>query len=140
MKKDLIIIFGNFNILHPGHLRLFRYAKSMKKYLWIGLLGDQISQNNALLSEQDRLETLEVNSYVDKCFIVNESIEEVILKHKPFGVLKGKEYENSINSELEPLKSYGGKLIFGSGDVSFSSIDLLRKEYFDESYGCWIFK
>ena len=96
----------------------------MKKYLWIGLLGDQISQNNALLSEQDRLETLEVNSYVDKCFIVNESIEEVILKHKPFGVLKGKEYENSINSELEPLKSYGGKLIFGSGDVSFSSIDL----------------
>mgnify|MGYP000041102775 FL=1 len=133
MKKDLIIIFGNFNILHPGHLRLFRYAKSIKKDLWIGLLGDQISQNNALLSEQDRLETLEVNSYVDKSFIVNESIDEVILKYKPYAVLKGKEYENAINSELESLESYGGKLIFGSGDVSFSSIDLLRKEYFDES-------
>tara|TARA_Y100000741_G_scaffold359911_1_gene341319 strand:- start:12633 stop:14078 length:1446 start_codon:yes stop_codon:yes gene_type:complete len=133
MKKDLIIIFGNFNILHPGHLRLFRYAKSIKKELWIGLLGDEISKNNALISEQDRLETLQVNSYVDKCFIVNESISDVILKHKPYAVLKGKEYENSINQELEPLNSYGGKLIFGSGDVSFSSIDLLRKEYFDES-------
>jgi len=133
MKKNLIIIFGNFNILHPGHLRLFRYAKSIKKELWIGLLGDKISKNNALISEQDRLETLKVNSYVDKCFIVNESISDVILKHKPYAVLKGKEYENSINQELEPLDSYGGKLIFGSGDVSFSSVDLLRKEYFDEN-------
>jgi rfaE bifunctional protein kinase chain/domain len=133
MKKDLIIIFGNFNILHPGHLRLFRYAKSIKKDLWIGLLGDNMSQNNALISEQDRLETLQVNSYVDECFIVNESIADVILKYKPYAVLKGKEYEQSINAELEPLNSYGGKLIFGSGDVSFSSIDLLRKEYFDEN-------
>mgnify|MGYP001447957904 CR=1 FL=1 len=133
MKKDLIIIFGNFNILHPGHLRLFRYAKSIKKHLWIGLLGDKISQNNALISEQDRLETLEVNSYVDKCFIVNESVSDIIIKYKPYAVLKGKEYENSINQETESLNSYGGKLIFGSGDVSFSSIDLLRKEYFDES-------
>ena len=49
MKKDLIIIFGNFNILHPGHLRLFRYAKSIKQELWIGLLGDKISKNNALI-------------------------------------------------------------------------------------------
>ena len=113
MKKDLIIIFGNFNILHPGHLRLFRYAKSIKKDLWIGLLGDNMSQNNALISEQDRLETLQVNSYVDECFIVNESIADVILKYKPYAVLKGKEYEQSINTELEPLNSYGGKLIFG---------------------------
>jgi rfaE bifunctional protein kinase chain/domain len=133
LNKDLIIIFGNFYIIHPGHLRLFRYAKSFNKEVRIGLFSDDYAKDDLLIGEEYRLEALKANSYIDKCFLVNQPIEEIILEHKPFAVLKGKEYENASNPETSALNSYGGKLIFSSGDVSFSSIDLLRKEYFDSN-------
>ena len=47
---------------------------------------------------------------------------------KPRIVVKGKEYEQAFNEESEIISSYGGKLVFSSGDVSFSSLDLLKKE------------
>ena len=41
---------------------------------------------------------------------------------------KGKEYENQNNQEQSPLQSYGGRLIFSSGEIAFSSYDLIQKE------------
>ena len=35
----------------------------------------------------------------------------------------------ALNPEEEVLKSYGGKLLFGSGEIVFSSLDLLRKNF-----------
>ena len=131
MNKDLVIIFGNFNILHPGHLRLLRFAKSLNKKLVIGLYSDKIAGNAIFVPEKLRLDSILANSWVDDAFIVDRPIEEVIKEMKPYAVVKGKEYENSINPEEECIREYGGQLLFSSGDVSFSSIDLLRKEYFE---------
>ena len=33
MKKKKVFITGNFNILHPGHIRLFKFAKSLGQKL-----------------------------------------------------------------------------------------------------------
>ena len=48
-------------------------------------------------------------------------------KSKPDIVVKGKEHENQQNDELGAIQEYGGKLIFSSGEVVFSSMDLIRK-------------
>ena len=29
MNEDLVLIFGNFNILHPGQLRLLRFESKL---------------------------------------------------------------------------------------------------------------
>ena len=128
MDKNKILVFGNFNIVHPGHLRLLRFAKSLKGHLIVAVSSDRIAGNEVHVPEDLRLEVLKTNNWVDEAFIYDEPIIDIIKKHKPDYVVKGKEYENQQNEEEEIISSYGGKLVFSSGDVAFSSIDLLRKE------------
>lgn len=128
MDKNKVLVFGNFNIVHPGHLRLLRFAKSLNGLLYVGVSSDEIAGNEGHVPEKLRLETLKTNNWVDKAFIYKDPIIQVIKKLKPHIVVKGKEYENQHNEEADVIASYGGKLVFGSGDVSFSSLDLLKKE------------
>ena len=128
MNKDMIFVYGNFNIVHPGHLRLLRFAKSLNGNLHVAVSSDKIAGESGHVPEKLRLEALSTNNWVDHAFIYKEPIIEVIKKLKPHIVVKGKEYESQHNEESGVIASYGGRLVFSSGDVSFSSLDLLRKE------------
>jgi hypothetical protein len=66
---------------------------------------------------------------VDYSFILQEPLVSFLEKLKPAFVVKGKEHEEGDNPEKDILKQYGGKLIFGSGEISFSSIDLMNTEW-----------
>jgi hypothetical protein len=48
-------------------------------------------------------------------------------------VVKGKEHANHLNPEQEVLESCGGKLLFSSGEVRFSSLDLLQRELLESN-------
>ena len=125
MKK--VFVSGDFNILHPGHLRLLKFAKESGDYLIVGVNSDRLA-NNKTISEYERLEHIQATSYVDEAFILDELVVEYLTKAQPDIVVKGKEHENSENTELEVLETYGGKLLFTSGEIGFSSLDLLKKE------------
>ena len=127
MKSKTVFISGNFNILHPGHLRLFRFSKELAEKLIVGVNSDDLAGFNSLVSEDLRLESVQSNNFVDESFIINDSLESSILKLKPDFILKGKEHENSFNIEDSLIKDYGGKLVFSSGEVVFSSFDLIKK-------------
>jgi rfaE bifunctional protein kinase chain/domain len=124
-----VFVSGCFNILHPGHLRLLRFAKECGGKLIVGIESDRIAGVSAHIPERLRLEGVLANNYVDSAFIFDESISELLLRIKPDIVVKGKEHEGQQNLEIWPLKEYGGKLIFSSGESIFSSIDLLKKEF-----------
>ena len=125
MKK--VFVYGDFNILHPGHLRLLKFAKESGDYLVVGVNGD--NGNNQSISQEIRLESINATSYVDEAFILEIPAVDYIQEMQPDIVVKGKEHENKENLELETLHSYGGKLLFNSGEIGFSSIDLLRQEF-----------
>jgi len=118
-----VFVNGDFNILHPGHLRLLKFAKESGDYLTVALNNDTINKKG--VNEEIRLESINATSYVDEAFILDVPILEYIKEHKPDIVVKGKEHEDKENPELEILKQYGGKLIFSSGEIGFSSLDLL---------------
>ena len=126
--KGVTYVFGNFNVIHPGHLRLLRFAKECGEVLVVGVNSDLRAGKAALVSESDRLAGALANTYVDHAFIQNESTESVVRKLKPAIVVKGKEHEAWENPEIEALEEYGGKLLFCSGDSHLSSADLLRGE------------
>ena len=128
-----VFVSGDFNILHPGHLRLLKFAKESGDYLIVGVNSDKIS-NNKGTSENIRLESLHATSYIDEVFILNEPSIEYIKREKPAIVVKGKEHEDKENPEREIITQYGGKLLFTSGEIGFSSIDLLKKEFEKVSY------
>ncbi len=125
MKK--VFVSGDFNILHPGHLRLLKFAKDSGDHLTVGINSDNIS--NKGISQDIRLESIQATSYVDESFILDYSSLEYIKVHKPDIVVKGKEHEIKENQELDIINNYGGKLLFSSGEIGFSSIDLLRQEF-----------
>jgi rfaE bifunctional protein kinase chain/domain len=125
--KKTTFVSGNFNILHPGHLRLLRFAKELGTYLIVGVNSDRIAGNAALVNEKLRIEGIQSNNWVDESFIIDESVTDIISKIKPDYVVKGKEHEHLFNIEDSVLNSYGGKLVFSSGEVVFSSMDLIHK-------------
>lgn len=128
-KKVTVFVSGNFNIVHPGHLRLLRFAKNSGSKLLVGVISDKFAKQDAIVNENLRLEALKSNIWVDDCFILNEPIVDYLKKNKPNIVVKGKEHEDSHNIEKKILDTYGGKLIFSSGDVTFSSMELLSTEF-----------
>jgi len=130
MKK--VFVSGDFNILHPGHLRLLKFAKGSGNYLTVGVNSDDISKK--CISQDIRLESINATSYVNEAFIMDYSAVEYIQKNKPDIVVKGREFTNKFNPELEILNSYGGQLLFSSGEIGFSSIDLLKQEFASMSY------
>nr|WP_321266987.1 PfkB family carbohydrate kinase [uncultured Sulfurimonas sp.] len=130
MRK--VFVSGDFNILHPGHLRLLKFAKESGDYLSVGVNSDNINKKG--ISEDVRLESIQATSYVDEAFILDIPALEYIKKHKPDIVVKGKEHENRENSELKFINSYGGKLLFSSGEIGFSSMNLLREEFLSVNY------
>lgn len=125
MKK--VFVYGDFNILHPGHLRLLKFAKESGDYLSVGLNSDDVSHKG--INQDIRLESIEATSYVDEAFILNTTALEYIKENRPDIVVKGKEHESRVNDELDILSSYGGKLLFSSGEIAFSSMDLLQREF-----------
>jgi len=130
--KKIVFVYGDFNILHPGHLRLLKFAKESGDYLVVGVNSDKISSKG--INQDIRLESIQATSYVDEAFILDVSALEYIQKNKPDIVVKGKEHENKDNPELDIISSYSGKLLFSSGEIGFSSIDLLRQEFLNTNY------
>src|SRR5712691_2487327 len=125
--QRIVFVSGTFNIVHPGHLRLLRFAAECGEYLMVGVLSDQLAAN-AQLSQDMRVEGVAAISWVDHAFLLRDAPEGFIAELRPAVVVKGKEHENAINPELSVVQAYGGKLLFGSGDTTFSSLELIRKE------------
>jgi len=129
---NVVFVSGNFNIIHPGHLRLLNFAAECGDHLVVGVLGD--NNGSSLLKEEFRLEGVESIGVVDFAFILYHPPEEFIDMLRPAFVVKGKEHELRDNNEFAVLESYGGKLLFSSGEVRFSSLDLLQRDILETDF------
>ena len=128
-----VFISGHFNVIHPGHLRLLRFARESGDYLIVAVESDRIAGNSAHVPEKLRFEGVSSNSWVDKAMLVDEPVSNVIQQLKPDIVVKGKEHQLRFNPEQEIVDSYGGKMLFDSGEATFSSLDILRKEFYQST-------
>jgi rfaE bifunctional protein kinase chain/domain len=124
--KRIAFVSGNFNVVHPGHFRLLNFASECADFLIVGVNNDETP--GAMIPEALRLESIRAIGCVDFAFLLTESPEEFITNMKPDIVVKGKEHEQHLNLEESIVESYGGKLLFSSGEMRFSSLDLLRRE------------
>ena len=122
-----VFVSGNFNILHPGHLRLIRFARELGERLTVGVMSDRMAGDAAHIPQEMRLEGVSSISDVDEAVLIDEPVNNLIRNLRPDFVVKGKEHESRINTELEATEDYGGRLLFASGDVTFSSQDLIQK-------------
>ena len=130
-RRKTVFVSGHFNVLHPGHVRLLRFAKECGDHLTVAVESDRIAGIAAHVPEQLRLEGIQSNSWVDEAFVVDEPVADLIARLKPDVVVKGKEHEPHFNPELSAVERYGGKLLFSSGATLFSSVDLIRRAFYE---------
>ena len=69
---------GCFDILHRGHIELFKYAKSLGDKLYVGIDSDEKVNkdkgiNRPFNNVQDRKKVLEAIKYIDGVFIFNDT-------------------------------------------------------------------
>lgn len=130
-----VFVSGNFNVLHPGHLRLLRFAREVGDKLVVGVWSDRCAGEAAYVPENLRLEGVKANGWVDEALLIDAPIAEVIAQLRPDVVVKGKEHEKRLNPEKTALATYGGELLFSSGEVTFSSLDLIKKHIKETDHG-----
>lgn len=118
-----VFISGKFNVIHPGHIRLFRLGKKLAKTLHVALDTQGLDQ-----SEIDwRLNALQSIDIVDQVHTFEGDNSALIVEIKPDVVLKGREFRDRENLEKELVESFGGKLVFGSGINFFSETEFIDK-------------
>jgi rfaE bifunctional protein kinase chain/domain len=126
LGRRIVFVSGNFNIVHPGHLRLLQFAAECGDFLVVGVNAG--TPREVTMPAEMRLEGVAAIGIVNYAFLLNEPPESFIMKLRPDIVVKGKEFQDQVNPEKIAVDSYGGHLLFGSGEVRFSSLDLLQRE------------
>lgn len=97
--KKIVFVNGVFDILHRGHMELFKYARSLGDVLYVAVDGDDRVKYikgpcRPLNAVDDRVFLLESIRYIDKVFVFN-SIEELRELHRlisPDILVKGSDW------------------------------------------------
>jgi rfaE bifunctional protein kinase chain/domain len=124
--QTIAFVSGNFNVVHPGHLRLLKFAAEQADVLVVGVNPD--STPGVTVTHEMRLENVRSIAVVQHVVRLDKSTSDFIARLKPSVVVKGKEFEDRFNPEREIVETYGGRLIFSSGEVGFASLALLERE------------
>ena len=134
-KKKVILCHGNFDVVHPGHVRHLIYAKSKASTLIVSITADQYIKkgiNRPFVPENLRALNLAAFQMVDYVLIDNNQKPLKNLKKlKPDYFAKGFEYTSSglmpaTKEESDVVSSFGGEMIFTPGDIVYSSTSLLN--------------
>jgi rfaE bifunctional protein kinase chain/domain len=123
----IVFVWGIFNVIHSGHLRLLNFAATCGDFLVVGVFDDK--KSGVMVPEHLRLEGVQAINLINYSFVLRVPPEDFIAQLKPSVVVKGKEHELHFNPEQSIIKSYGGRLLFSSGEIQFSSMNLLQQEF-----------
>ncbi|MEL6499553.1 MAG: PfkB family carbohydrate kinase [Planctomycetota bacterium] len=129
----VVLCHGCFDIVHPGHVRHLRQARSMGDVLVVSITGDAHINKGAgrpLIPQELRAENLAALDIVDFVHVdPNPTALDLLQNLRPDVYLKGREYESNgdprFRAERDAVESAGGRVVFSSGDVVFSSTALI---------------
>jgi rfaE bifunctional protein kinase chain/domain len=131
MNKPLgkALVSGKFQVIHPGHIRLFKLAREISHELVVALDVSGLNEEDVIW----RVQALQNINFVGRVLMYKSNIEEVLEKERPEIVVKGSEFAHTVNIEESFLSKWGGRLIFSSGDSFFSEQDMIPVTSKDKS-------
>jgi rfaE bifunctional protein kinase chain/domain/rfaE bifunctional protein nucleotidyltransferase chain/domain len=138
-NKKIILCHGCFDLLHIGHVKYLKKAKSLGDILIVTITGDKYvnkGPGRPIFSEMHRSEYIAELELVDYVAInYTETAIEVINEVKPNYYVKGNEYENSdddltgnIKKEKEAVEKNNGEIFF-TNEETYSSSHLLNNHF-----------
>ncbi|MBX3126613.1 MAG: adenylyltransferase/cytidyltransferase family protein [Polyangiaceae bacterium] len=132
--KVVVQCHGCFDILHPGHLRHLTWARQSGDLLVVTVSADRVvmkGRSRPFVPERLRAEGLAALEVVDYVAIDDEEWAGPALELlRPDVYVKGKEFEDVFDGrfgrERRVVESYGGRVLFSSGDVVYSSTRIIE--------------
>lgn len=99
MKK--VVVNGTFDLIHPGHIHLLNYARSLGDYLLVAIDSDQRVKQlkgsgrpiQSLTVRKFILENIRVVDQV-QCFATDSELENILEIYQPDIMVKGSDYRN----------------------------------------------
>lgn len=131
--RRVVHCHGCFDIVHPGHIRHLRQARQLGDLLLITITGDAGIGKGAgrpLIPQELRAENLAALDFVDWVYIEpGPDAVGLLGAVRPDVYVKGQEYATNRHpgfaAEREAVERHGGRVVFTSGDVVFSSTALI---------------
>tara|TARA_R100001129_G_scaffold178478_2_gene154317 strand:- start:1459 stop:1851 length:393 start_codon:yes stop_codon:yes gene_type:complete len=121
---------GCFDVLHRGHIELFKHAKSLGQKLIVGIDSDtkvkkDKGNNRPINNAEDRKFILESIKYIDQVLVFHskEELENLIKQVKPDIMVIGSDWKNKkvIGDE------HTNKLLFFERVGDYSTTNILNK-------------
>ena len=119
-KKTVGLCHGGFDLLHPGHIKHFEYAKKICDCLFVSITSDKFvallkGKGRPIFSDKLRAYFVASIKFVDYVVISDFKLGvEVISILKPSYYIKGPDYmkksDPAINAERDTIISIGGKI------------------------------
>jgi rfaE bifunctional protein kinase chain/domain len=135
----VVLCYGHFNIIHPGHIRYLNYARQQGSKLVVSIRGDSSFLNTERkhrFSEAERAAGVASIQTVDQVVLLGDgSLEKLIKELNPAVLVLGKEFESErehqVSDAVRLLKKQDGQVLFHAGETHYASADLLRDSLSD---------
>jgi rfaE bifunctional protein kinase chain/domain len=148
--SDVVVCFGHFNVIHPGHIRYFQRARSHGKTLLVAVEGDDLitgAERNHFYPEKERAEAICGLHLVDLVVILDSgTLEDLIDVVQPALLVLGKEFKDNYRSRVAAavgkITEFGGSVVYDAGEIHYSTTELLygsqsqiEEERWDQFHG-----
>jgi D-beta-D-heptose 7-phosphate kinase/D-beta-D-heptose 1-phosphate adenosyltransferase len=131
--RRVVFTNGVFDILHPGHVRHLREARSLGDLLIVGLNADASVRRNKgpqrpINSEQDRAEIVAALECVDGVVIFDEDTPAEIIKAVgPDVLVKGADWAEDAIIGRDTVEARGGRVVRVAIEKGFSTTSIVEK-------------
>jgi len=129
--KKIIWTNGCFDILHRGHIEMFKYAKSLGDYLIVGVDSDKKvkldkGEDRPINTLDDRIHVLNSIKYIDMVlsFKSTEDLERMIKYWSPTVMVIGSDWKGKKVIGQE----YAGKVDFFDRIEGYSTTKMLENK------------
>jgi D-glycero-beta-D-manno-heptose 1-phosphate adenylyltransferase len=136
--RPLVFTNGCFDLLHAGHVRYLKAARTLGKALVIGLNSDRSvrtikpqpagSPPRPIVPEAQRAEVLAALKSVDGVVLFNETTaSSLIAALQPDIYVKGGDYQIDSLPEAQIVHAYGGRVELIQIEVPSSTSSLIQR-------------
>ncbi len=131
--RRVVHCHGCFDIVHPGHIHYLQFARAQGDILIVSISADpQVNKgvDRPLIPEDLRAASLAALECVDFVYVnPHPTAVELLEQLRPDVYVKGREYERNNDprflAERDRVQRHGGRVVFSSGDVIYSSTALI---------------
>ena len=131
--ETTVLVNGAFDILHVGHVRCIKDAKSRGDYLVVAVNSDASIKKYKhaklpIVPQQERIEMIAALRWVDYVVMFDEETCDALIEAvQPDIVAKGSDYEEGNVPERDTVLAYGGQIAICGDPKDHASSKLIQR-------------